>query len=314
MANPLISIIVPVYKVEQYLHTCVGSVLNQTYKNWELILVDDGSPDNCPQICDEYAAKDKRVRVIHKENGGSSTARNAGLDIATGDYVSFLDSDDFWHEDFLTILLNMCIKYDADIAQCCFARGNETVFPIIKSNADIKSFDNYSIFLKGYAKIIVWAKLYHRSIIEGIRMPEGRIYEDDFTTWKFYFRSRRVILTNQSLYYYTDNANSIMAKHMKMPRLDFIEAYEERIEFFKGIEAKDLEDFSRAHLCKALLLTSNNTMLSPEQKKIVNTTFLVNWKLIKCSRNVAFSIRVLFFMFRFLPDPTLHLVRLVRKI
>ena len=312
MENPLISVIVPVYKVELYLHTCIDSVLNQIYKNLELILVDDGSPDNCPIICDEYAAKDIRVKVIHKENGGLSSARNAGLDIATGDYISFLDSDDFWHKDYLTILLNMCMKYNADIAQCSFVRGNETVFPEIKKDVTIKSFDNHSIFLKGYAKIIVWCKLYKRYLIDGIRMPVGKINEDDYTTWKFYYRAKKIVLTNQSLYYYTVNENSIMANQMKMPRLDFIEAYEERIEFFKRNGAKDLEDFSRGHLCKTMLLTSKNSMLSSEQKEIVDATFLSNWKLIKCSENVAFSLRILFLLFRFLPKATLHLLNLVR--
>ena len=116
LENPLISVIVPVYNVEQYLKTCVDSVLNQSYKNWELILVDDGSPDNCPQICDIYVAKDDRVKVIHKENGGASSARNAALDIATGEYITFLDSDDFWHNDYLSTMIELCMQYNADIA------------------------------------------------------------------------------------------------------------------------------------------------------------------------------------------------------
>lgn len=110
MGNPLISVIVPVYKVEQYLHTCIESVLNQTYSNWELILVDDGSPDNCPQICDEYAAKDQRIKVIHKKNGGSSDARNFGINAATGSYLLFLDSDDYWNDSsFLKGLSEVCL-------------------------------------------------------------------------------------------------------------------------------------------------------------------------------------------------------------
>lgn len=115
MNQPLISIIVPVYKVEQYIHICVDSVLNQTYSNWELILVDDGSPDNCPQICDEYAATDKRIRVIHKENGGLSDARNFGIKVATGDYLLFLDSDDYWREsDFLHSIYEL-ILFQPDV-------------------------------------------------------------------------------------------------------------------------------------------------------------------------------------------------------
>jgi len=115
MKNPLISIIVPVFKVEQYLHNCIVSVLNQTYKNWELILVDDGSPDNCPQICDEYASKDKRIKVIHKENGGLSDARNFGINAAVGSYLLFLDSDDYWNDNFFLYDLSEIINRQPEV-------------------------------------------------------------------------------------------------------------------------------------------------------------------------------------------------------
>lgn len=312
MDEPLISVIVPVYKVEQYIHNCIGSVLNQSYKNWELILVDDGSPDNCPQICDEYAAIDKRVKVIHKENGGVSSARNIALDNARGEYIAFLDGDDFWHSDYLNILFDLCVKYNADIAQCNYIRGIETNFPNINKAVKVKSFDNHSIFLKGYSKIIVWGKLYKRYTIDEIRMPEGKYFEDDFTTWKWYYKADRIVVTSEPLYYYTENNQSTMANHAKVPRLDFIEAYEERIDFFKTNQIKDLEDNSRGHLCKAMLLTCKNQMLTSEQKKIVNAIFFSNWLLIRYSRNVALPLRILFFMFRYFPKITLRLVSFFR--
>ena len=114
--NPKISVIVPVYKVEKYLDKCVESIVNQTYKNLEIILVDDGSPDNCPAMCDEWAEKDERIRVIHKENGGLADARNAGMDIATGDYIGFVDSDDWIEPNMYEVLLKNALKYDADIS------------------------------------------------------------------------------------------------------------------------------------------------------------------------------------------------------
>lgn len=312
MDEPLISVIVPVYKVEKYLYNCIDSVINQSYKNWELILVDDGSPDNCPQICDEYASKDKRIKVIHKINGGLSSARNVGLDIAKGEFVGFLDSDDFWHADYLKILLYLSEKHSADIVQCSFIRGTSTVFPTINKWIKVKSFDNHSIFLKGFSKIIVCCKLYKRYTIDEIRMPEGKINEDDFTTWKFYYRARKIVVTNQCLYYYTFNDKSIMANQLKLPRLDFIEAYKERIDFFNTKGEKDLEDYSRGHLCKAMLLTSNNPMLSEEQKEIVSETFLDNWRLIKFSRFIPLHLRFLFFMYRFFPKMTKRLLSFVR--
>lgn len=312
MTEPLITVIVPVYKVEKYLHNCVDSVINQTYKNWELILVDDGSPDNCPQICDDYAAKDRRIKVIHKANGGVSSARNMAIDNAQGEYVAFLDSDDFWHADYLKILLDLSEKYSADIAQCSFVRGTDTVFPTINKRFKAKSFDNHSIFLKGFSKIIVWGKLYKRYTINDIRMPVGKYFEDDFTTWKWYYNAKKIAVTNQTLYYYTENNQSAMAGHINEPRLDFIEAYEERIDFFNTKGEKDLEDYSRGHLCKAMILTSNNPMLSEEQKEIVSRTFINNVSLIKFSRFIPFHLRLLFFMYRFFPKMTKRLVSIVR--
>lgn len=312
MTEPLITVIVPVYKVEKYLHNCVDSVINQTYKNWELILVDDGSPDNCPQICDHYAAKDRRIKVIHKANGGVSSARNMAIDNAQGEYVAFLDSDDFWHADYLKILLDLSVKYSADIVQCSFIRGIETVFPIINKKVKVKSFDNHLIFLKGYSKIIVCGKLYKRFTIDDIRLPVGKYFEDDFTTWKWYYNAKKIAVTNQTLYYYTENNQSVMAGHKNEPRLDFIEAYEERIDFFNKKGEKDLGDYSRGHLCKAMLLTSNNPMLSEEQNEIVSRTFINNWSLIKFSRFIPLHLRLLFFMYRFFPKMTKRLVSIVR--
>ena len=128
----MISIIVPVYNVERYLARCVDSVLGQTYPSWELILVDDGSFDRSPAICDEYAGRDGRIKVVHKKNGGLSSARNVGLDMMRGEYVTFLDSDDYWHPCYLEILLNFVEEKQADIAQCDFVRGDSSVFPIIQ--------------------------------------------------------------------------------------------------------------------------------------------------------------------------------------
>ena len=118
--NPLISIVIPVYKVEKFLGRCMESVVNQTYKNLEIFLIDDGSPDNCPKMCDEWAAKDSRIKVIHKQNDGLANARNSGIEIFTGDYVIFIDSDDFLELDMVEFLLNLSVKYDADISRCGF--------------------------------------------------------------------------------------------------------------------------------------------------------------------------------------------------
>ncbi|RHU30631.1 glycosyltransferase family 2 protein [Parabacteroides sp. TM07-1AC] len=249
-----ITIIVPVYKVEKYIYRCINSVLAQTYSNWELILVDDGSPDKCPIICDNYAKADGRIRVIHKENGGLSSARNVGLEYLSGDYVTFLDSDDFIHSDTLQDTLLLAEKENADIVQFSFLRGREDVFPSIKKETSVRRFDNHSIFCSSVQKIIVWGKLYRSELWKGIRMPIGKVNEDDATTWKLYYRSSRILYVNTPYYYYYKNSESIMANQKKVLKLDFISAYEERIAFFENEREKLLTDLSKWRFCLPLML------------------------------------------------------------
>ena len=310
MKNTLISIIVPVYKVEVYLQTCVDSVINQTYKYWELILVNDGSPDRCPKICDEYASKDKRIKVIHKKNGGVANARNVALDVCKGEYITFLDSDDFFHSEYLQVLLDLCLNHDADISQCGFTRGDAKIFPDLESSNKIEIYDNHSVFLKGKSKIVVWGKLYKSYLFDGLRIPEDVFFEDDYITWKWYYKANGIVISDKILYYYTENIKSVMANHAKKPDISFITAYKERIDFFKIRKEIELKDFSRGHLCKALVLTSNNRNLTTKQKDIVNSVFLENWQKIKYSKNVFFPLRILFLMFLFLPKFTRFLFKI----
>ena len=298
----LVSIIIPVYKVEQYLRNCVESVINQTYTNWEMILVDDGSPDKCGEICDEYAVKDKRIRVIHKGNGGLSSARNAGLDNSSeGEFVTFLDSDDFWHPEYLETLMNLQQKYHADLVQCGFIRGTESVFPKIDESVSIDVLDNHEIFITEKANVIMWGKLYRTSLFDGIRMPVGLYNEDDWTAWKLYYRAKTIVVTNQSLYYYTMNPNSTMGRLSKKPDLRYINAYNERIGFFVGTGEKDLEHCSRLQLCKSLLLTYHHTKLSVEERYQVKTKFDESWKEIKDSPFIRPFYKALFLTFHVMP-------------
>jgi glycosyltransferase involved in cell wall biosynthesis len=300
--NSLASIIIPVYKVEQYLCNCIESVINQSYTNWELILVDDGSPDKCGEICDEYAARDKRIQVIHKENGGQSSARNAGLDLPpSGEFVTFLDSDDFWHHEYLETLMDLQQKFHADLVQCGFIRGTESVFPQIEESVSIDVLDNHEVFLKEKANVIMWGKLYRTSMFDGIRMPVGLYNEDDWTAWKLYYRAKTIVVTNQSLYYYTINPNSTMGRLGKKPDLRYINAYNERIGFFIGTGEKDLEHCSRLQLCKSLLLTYRNKQLSEDERNQVKAKFDESWKVIKSSPYIRPIYKVLFQSFRILP-------------
>lgn len=252
--QPKITIIVPVYKVEKYIHRCVNSVLAQTYLNWELILIDDGSPDKCPTICDNFAECDKRIKVIHKANGGLSSARNAGLEHLSGDYVTFLDSDDYIHPNTFQDVCQLAEKENADIVQFSFLRGSENVFPSIKKDVSFQVFDNHSIFYSNIQKIIVCGKLYRSKLWKGVTMPIGKVNEDDATTWKLYYRSNRILYVNTPYYYYFDNPNSIMASQKKTIKLDFVSAYEERIAFFEQKGDKLLTDLSKWRFCLPLML------------------------------------------------------------
>ena len=314
MKQPLISIIVPVYNVQKYICTCIDSVLNQSYSNFELILVNDGSPDNCPQICDNFAKQDNRIKVIHQKNGGLSSARNSGLEIFSGEFVTFLDSDDFWHPDYLNVMLEMCLLNKADISQCSYVRGKETIFPELNFRKTVTLLNNKEVFIKNFSNIILCAKIFSRHIFKELRMPVGKINEDDFTTWKCYYSANKIAIIDDAYYYYTVNEESIMSTIKKHPRLDFMEAYNERIAFFKNNGEKDMEDFSRIHYCKALLLTSANQLLTNDQKKLVQDAYSENYNKIKYCKIAGIPFLILFSMFRIFPKITLQLLKKVRKL
>lgn len=182
MSDCLISIIVPVFKVEEYLDVCVESIINQTYQNLEIILVDDGSPDRCPQMCDEWARRDSRIRVIHKKNGGQSSARNAGLNIARGEYIGFVDSDDYISSRMYGTLLTALLETDKKIASCAsrfvrrdYEEEDDVCFPKVNV-LDLEQSIN-AVFL-GEIGTSVWRNLYHKSVFENIRFPEGEVNEE----------------------------------------------------------------------------------------------------------------------------------------
>lgn len=217
-----ISVIVPVYKVENYLKRCVDSIINQSYKNLEIILVDDGSPDKCPAICDGYAEKDPRIKVIHKKNGGLSSARNAGLDIATGDYIGFVDSDDMIHRDFYKILLYELRKNGCDIVQTMSRTFRGDTLP--DTETEIKNYTASEYNASDLWKLdyidnrycfeeTVWRKLYKAQIFENIRFREGIISEDDYIKPELIEACGKFVSISPEIYfYYRSNPNSITKK------------------------------------------------------------------------------------------------------
>lgn len=240
---PKISVIVPIYNVELYLSECIDSIIKQTFFDIEIILINDGSTDNCKDICEYYKNIDNRVIVINKDNGGLSSARNAGIDIAKGEYIIFIDSDDIINHNMLKILYDACERYSCFISQCSYKKfyrknqiedeinnefNNELNFKIINN---IEALDN--LYNEEYINTTVaWNKLYKTSLWENIRYPEGKLHEDEYTTYKLIYSSNKIAITNKTLYYYRSNYNSIVNSKYRLERLDSIEAFEKRYIFF----------------------------------------------------------------------------------
>lgn len=237
--QPLVSVIIPIYKVEPYIHECVESVINQTYKNLEIILVDDGSPDNCPKICDEYALKDSRIKVIHKENGGLSDARNAGMKIATADYWSFVDSDDVCHPQMIEVLMKPILE-NSDIKLSCgyYDIFYDDSYPQISNSIsdDFQVFDTVDYFIKKWTPSACM-KIYHKELFDNISYPVGRYHEDTFTTYKLQYKAKKIACTDAKLYYYRKRSDSIMTTPNRKRVIDLRDASVECIHFFADKES-----------------------------------------------------------------------------
>lgn len=240
-----VSVIVPIYKVEPYLKRAVASILHQTYHNLEIILVDDGSPDQCGRICDDYAKEDNRITVIHKENGGLSDARNAGLDAAHGEYIVFVDSDDFIAEDYVETLMQCLKKYDADVAMCSYAvtASVELDESIFKASRDemVEVCDRRELLNNLYDAnhkdatyfIVSWNKIYKASLWQDVRFPKGRIHEDEATTYKIYDRAQKGVYLHRPLYGYFTAPSSITRDRFNIKRLQWMDALDDRIVYFE---------------------------------------------------------------------------------
>lgn len=247
MDNPQISIIVPVYKVEAYLDECVQSILSQSFKDFELILVDDGSPDNCPALCDSYAKQDERVVALHKPNGGLSDARNYGLDRSKGKYIAFVDSDDIIAEGALEALYNEIVEKDADIVLGKVIRfvvgGGTRPYTRLEERKVIDGKEALTMLLQGRKiNISMCGALYKREIWEDIRMPKGYICEDWYTTPSLYLSAEKVIYSPKLWYLYRDNPDSIMGAMQKKANPQVIQVAEHVISTIRQTDEKLYEE------------------------------------------------------------------------
>lgn len=252
MSNPLITVIVPVYKVEPYLDHCIQSIVEQTYQNLEIILVDDGSPDNCPSMCDAWAKNDSRIKVIHKENGGLSDARNAGMAIASGELIGFVDSDDWISPQMYQNLYDEMIRTDSDIAACGVQMVWEDGTPsrmLTKSGCCILNTEDAmrAIIEETWLKQPVVYKLYRRDTIQDIPFPAGKYHEDDFWTYQAVGNAKRISVKDTPGYFYLQRSGSIMGEKFSLKRLDSMEAYFGELQYiqsnFKKIESRAITIF-----------------------------------------------------------------------
>ena len=263
---PEISVIVPGYKVEPYIQKCVDSILTQTFTDYELILVDDGSPDTCGNICDEYAQKDARIHVIHKENGGLSDARNAGMKIACGEYVIFIDSDDYIDADMLSYLYENLKKADADMATCGIY---EVYADRIEKQEEEPDFvcsgeEAFRCILRGHTiRGEIWNKLIKRSCISDLEFPKGKLYEDIFYTVDMMQRIKKVAVGTKPKYYYLHRSDSITGKAYRPKLFDIIDGYTKNYQVVQHAfpkleeEAECLWIWSRFIVLDKMLLEEN---------------------------------------------------------
>ena len=265
----LISVIVPVYKVEPYLDKCVSSIVNQTYRNLEIILVDDGSPDNCPAMCDAWAEKDSRIRVIHQKNKGSGAARNAGLDIAAGEYIGLVDSDDYIETHMYEHLLGLMDEY-TDITECTIAKAID----------DDEQLDDGSVFEK-YTFDTIDAmrlhimdtlfkqtppnKLYRRKVIDNIHFPEGKNIDDEFWTYRIIANARKLVHSSCKMYAYRQQSGSVMHSPFSLSRLQAVDAKCLRLQLIQE-QFPELVSQARANLWFTCLYMGQMSLLHMDKK------------------------------------------------
>lgn len=250
----VIKVIIPVYKTEKYLERCVNSILLQSEQNFEIVLIDDGSPDRCPEICDRLAEADPRIHVLHQTNQGLSAARNAGIEyVLDCEYITFVDSDDWVHSQYLEVLLNAIEETGCVLAVGGHVKTNGAVPLIDKKNflPSVYSAEE-SYCLTSISTTPAWGKIYKTDLFQNIRFPVGKIHEDYYVTWKTLFRAENVAVIKAPLYYYYQNTEGIMHSTWSVRRMDFFPAMEEKIQFFQEQKLENAEKRAVKKLMKTL--------------------------------------------------------------
>ena len=309
MDEPLISIVVPVYNVEKYLKKCVNSLCNQTYKNIEILLIDDGSTDNSRIICDELKQNDNRIKVLHKTNQGLSSARNEGIKLASGKLLAFVDSDDFIEKDMMELLYKNLIEYNADISVCGYIMVYKDKNVFISNNEDIVVYKRIEalekMFLKNDIGMIFCNKLFKKDLFKNIEFPLFKNFEDINTMYKIINKADKIVYDPSEKYYYIQRENSINGKNFKSKKFnnkiyDLYDAVNEVYEFIRKNYTKILYKASLG--CINNLLRVNNQLIiykirddnvSEKTKRIIKE----NYKKILVDKEVSLFRKIQYFLF-----------------
>ena len=307
----MISVIVPIYNVSLYLRCCIESILNQTYTDLEIILVDDGSTDNSGIICDEYSLKDSRIRVIHQKNQGQSVARNKGIELAKGDWISFIDSDDWIEPTFYETFIELSSKYECDIFSCDFRyRNNEVILSQSNDKLTVVHYDLDSL-IRGLLpndpniKFVVWNKLWKRSLIDNIRFTTGQICEEIAFDRQIFLRSKGLVHINKTLYNYRQNREGNTSSSFKLARMCVIDEFKEFINDLDKLGKPELGDIVTIVAAEHLIDYYNSAIIFHQSKTIrkkIFHGFLIFYKRISVNRINCNKDIILFRFF-----PTLYL-------
>lgn len=252
---PVISVLMPAFNVKDYIAMAIDSVLCQTLSDFELIIINDGSTDGTGEIIEKYREMDSRIRVYHTENRGLSSARNLALSYAVGEYITFIDSDDYINENYLECMYNNAVKYNADIVIASYYRYDEEkkkyYFPILEEGYDVKKFTGQEVYqnyynpVNGYniSFVVAWGKLFKKNLWDKMYFPDEKLHEDSFTIYKTYLLTDNIVYVNKCLYMYRQRGNSIMSSKWSKERLkNFIEQHEERLSLLSVLGIAITED------------------------------------------------------------------------
>lgn len=324
-----VSIVVPIYKVEKYLRRCVDSIINQTYRNLEIILVDDGSPDKCGQIIDEYKEKDSRIISLHKKNGGLSDARNYGMKYVTGEYIFFLDSDDYIKSETIETLINLSLKYQADIVQGGFYYKYENYLlyddryykedsdPIILDNKELM----YELIVNERVKNFAWGKLYKTDLIKDLLFEKGVLFEDVFWAHNVMSRVKKYVICHKPLTYYVQREDSIVANY-SVRNLDIIKGMKVRHKFIEENYSEFINE-SYTLLLKTMLMHYNLLMKNKSKdsdkkyRKEIEEYIITNYCTLKKAVTNKKELKGQLFLFRICPSLNEFIVifnKVLRKI